>query len=121
MRTQQHIVNKRVRDVLQLLIQGQTRPEILQYISENYELTERQGDSYIKKANDLIKESFTKDITRDFNKALLRFEQLYKIHFDSGEHKTCVAINKEICQLQGLYTMKIEHSGNVQFISNIPE
>lgn len=121
MKSTQSTVKQRVRDVLQRILEGSTRAEIVQYYSKKFKVSERQVDNYIKAGNKLIKESVTKDSVRDYALALARFEQLYNLNFNKNDFKTCVSINKEICQLQGLYTTKIEHSGDIHFISNIPE
>jgi len=121
MRTQQHIINQRIKEIIEKLLEGQSRSDLIQFCTETYDIGERQADNYLKKANKEIKSMVEKDLTRDYNKAVLRYEKLYNLHFIKKDFKTCINVNEKLCNLQGLNKLQVEHSGNVQFISNIPE
>ncbi len=114
-------VIQRVRVVSKLLIAGNSREDIVQFIAGTWELCERQADNYIKKANELISKSVKKEVNHDYAKAIIRFEELYKLSLERKDYKTASTINKELASLQGLYKGHIEHSGEVQFICTIPD
>ena len=46
----------RTKEVYGLLLKAKTRQQILQYASDNWGLGERQTDTYIERARDMIKE-----------------------------------------------------------------
>lgn len=46
----------RTNTVYGLLVDGRSRSEIIQFVAENWKLTERQADNYIKKARDKIEQ-----------------------------------------------------------------
>jgi len=118
-RTSQNIVNERIVMISELLIEGKNRQNILQFNSENWNLSERQIDNYINKAIELIKSELVKDSEYSLSKALKRFEFIYKTAIEKEDFKLALQTNKEICAIQGLNKLEVEHSGNVQFISNI--
>lgn len=121
MRATKTIQLKRENEIACFLIEGKTRDFIIQYSSENWSLGERMVDKYINRAKNLISESIDKDLKYDYSKALRRYEKLFELSFHNKDYKTAITINKEIATLQGLYKVQIEHSGSVEFISNIPE
>ncbi len=121
MKATKAILLTRLKDVAAYLIEGRSREFIVQYGSENWEIGERQADNYIKQARDLIAKEVVNDVKYDFAKALKRFEYLYNQSILKNDIKTAMAINKEIANLQGLYKTQIEQSGEVVFISNIPD
>jgi hypothetical protein len=93
MRTPQNIVNQRVKEIVEKLLEGESRSNLIRFISDNYEVGERQAENYLKKANEELKTLVEKDLTRDYNKAVLRYEKLYNLHFTKKDFKTCIGIN----------------------------
>lgn len=114
-------IYQRIHQVLQLMLNGNNRAFIVQYCSENWNVGERQTDKYILKANGLCKNSVVKDAQLDYAKAMRRFEFLYSRCLEQKDYRAALAVNKEIASLQGLYQERVQHSGTVEFISNIPE
>lgn len=120
-KSSKHIVNQRINEIAEMLIEGKSRNGIIQYSSGCWELGERQIDKYIAKARDLIQQEITKDLGFDYAKSIKRFESLYHKAYEGKDYRLALAVNKELSTIQGLYKIQIEHSGNMEFISNIPD
>lgn len=112
---------KRVSEVASLLINGYNREDIIQYSSKNFRVCERQTDKYIQEAKEIIANSVNKNVAYDFGKSVRRFEELYKKAIDNKDIRTALAVNKELATLQNLYKTQVELSGEIKFISSIPD
>lgn len=115
------IVNERVTEVAEMLISGETRTSIVQYGTESWEVAERQIDKYIARARKLIQKEVIKDLEYDYAKALRRYEDLYRVGIEKENYKLAISANREIVKLQSLTKVQLEHSGDINFITNIPE
>jgi len=115
-------VEQRINELTKMLLNGCNREDILLHCSDNWGIGERQSDNYILRAKDKIELSARQKIEYNYGKSERRFEDLYKKCYDKGDYKTAAMINKELSTLQGLYKLQveIEHSGEVNFICNIP-
>ena len=120
-KSSQNIVNKRIIVISEMMIEGKNRQNILQFNSENWGLSERQIDNYISKATSIIKSELIKDVEFDYSKAVRRYEDLYKLSLNKKDYKTAMSINEKLTALQGLNKIQVEHSGDVQFICNLPD
>ncbi len=120
-KSSKYIVNERVSKVAEQLIEGQGRKCIILYGTEEWGVSERQIDKYIAKARDLIQKENSKNIDFELSKALRRNEYLYRKSIEAKDYKLVLLVNRELTQLQGLYKIKVEHSGNIEFVSNIPD
>jgi len=114
-------VNERVMKVADMLIGGKSRISIIHYGSDTWSVGERQVEKYLAKARELIKGGIVKNLEFDYAKAIRRYEDLYQKAIDEKDYRLALSINKELTVLQGLHKMQIEHSGNVEFICNIPD
>ncbi|MDR0228744.1 MAG: hypothetical protein LBI72_06750 [Flavobacteriaceae bacterium] len=114
-------VQQRLGQIGTLLINGEKRENIVLYSSEKWSIGERQVDKYIARAKGLIEKSIKKSIEYDYAKAIRRYEDLYSKAIEEKDYRLAVSINKEITTLQGLNKLQVEHSGNVEFICNIPD
>lgn len=114
-------VNERVMKVANMLIEGKSRISIIHYGSDTWSVGERQVEKYLAKARELIKGEIVKNLEFDYAKAIRRYEDLYQKAIDEKDYRLALSINKELTVLQGLHKMQIEHSGNVEFICNIPD
>jgi hypothetical protein len=121
MKADKYIVEQRVNELIQMLLNGNSREDIILYCSETWNIGERQSDKYISRAKDKIEKSVRRKVEYDYSKAVRRYEDLYKLSIDKKDYKTALAINKELTNLQGLSKIQIEHSGDVQFICNVPD
>ena len=120
-KSSKHIVNQRVKEVVSMLILGHNRDLILQNTSNLWKVSDRQIDTYISKARTLIEQSVKKQVAYDYAKAVRRYEELYRLSIEKKDYKTALSVNKELTTLQGLFKIEVEHSGNIEFICNIPD
>ena len=106
-------VDSRVSTVYRLLLNGLRRREIIQYITEKTEwnIKERQIDHYIAKARNEIAEINEAEREGAYGMARKRLDDLYFKSMKINDYKTCLAIQKEISELEGLKTNKTEISG----------
>lgn len=111
----------RIGEVAELLIKGKTSGQIVDYCAENFQVAERQSFEYIRRAETLIKETVDKDVALVHSKAAKRFERVWRDSLERGDLRTALNANKELAALHGLYKQQVEHSGQVIFVSNIPE
>ena len=112
---------KRISEIAQMLIQGRSREAVLQFTAENWTIGERTTDTMLADARKLIAETVIKDVNYDYALAIARLNSLFIQCQERRDYRTCVTIVKEMAALQGLAKMQVEHSGQVTFISNIPE
>ncbi len=114
-------LEKRVGEIISMIINGADRGDIVRYSSKNWGIGERQIDKYIVKAKLRIQREITKNIEFDYAKAIIRYETLYKKAIEVEDYRLALSINKELSSIQGLQKLEIKHSGNIEFISNIPD
>lgn len=120
-KSSKYIVNQRIADVSEMLIEGRSRGFIVQFGSDNWNIGERQVDKYISKAREVVKGGVIRNLEFDYAKAVRRYESLYQKAMENEDYRLALSVNKEIVNLQGLSKIQIEHSTNVNFISNIPD
>ena len=120
-KSDKNTVERRIKSISSMLINGNNREFIVLYCSENWNIGERQADKYISKARTLIEQSVKKQVAYDYAKAVRRYEELYRLSIEKKDYKTALSVNKELTTLQGLFKIEVEHSGNIEFICNIPD
>ena len=120
-KSDKNTIERRIKSISSLLINGNNREFIVLYCSENWNIGERQADKYISKARTLIEQSVKKQVAYDYAKAVRRYEELYRLSIEKKDYKTALSVNKELTTLQGLFKIEVEHSGNIVFICNIPD
>ena len=120
-KSDKNTVERRIKSISSMLINGNNREFIVLYCSENWNIGERQADKYISKARTLIEQSVKKQVAYDYAKAVRRYEELYRLSIEKKDYKTALSVNKELTTLQGLLKIEVEHSGNIEFICNIPD
>ena len=103
--------DRRIDEVANLLVAGQTRPRIMQYNTENgWGLADRQIDTYIQRAKELLTdeaEDTKKYRQAEFTKAIRRHTTIFikcmQIHDYGRAHQAQCEINK----LLALYEQQI--------------
>ena len=120
-KSDKNTIERRIKSISSMLINGNNREFIVLYCSENWNIGERQADKYISKARTLIEQSVKKQVAYDYAKAVRRYEELYRLSIEKKDYKTALLVNKELTTLQGLFKIEVEHSGNIEFICNIPD
>lgn len=98
---------ERVSIVMEMLLSGLYRREILENIAKKEELKEwnvtaSQVDNYIRAANNIILKPIEKDRDRLKAKAHSRYEYLYKKLLNVKDYKGAIAANDKVCTLLGL-------------------
>lgn len=115
----------RVALIYRLLISGMRRREVLQYVrtKTDWEVGDRSIDKYIHDATEEIKEVTTEEIEAARGMAYKRLDTLYYKSLLINDYKTALAVQKEMNDLFGLKTTKIEHSGDmgVIIIDDVPD
>lgn len=53
-------IERRIMTVYEMIIKGVSKPFIVRYASEKWGITERQTETYLKRANDITKKTFGK-------------------------------------------------------------
>ena len=81
-KSSKHIVNQRIKEVVNMLILGYNRDLILQNTSNLWKVSDRQIDTYISKARTLIEQSVKKQVAYDYAKAVRRYEELYRLSIE---------------------------------------
>ena len=114
-------IENRVGQIAIMLINGESKANVVRFSTENFGVRERMTEKYLVKAKELIEKSIKKEVEYDYSLAVSRYSELYKRSFEKKDFRTCLAINKELSTLQGLHKVQVEHSGNVQFISSVPD
>ena len=120
-KSDKNTIERRIKSISSMLINGNNREFIVLYCSENWNIGERQADKYISKARTLIEQSVKKQVAYDYAKAVRRYEELYRLSIEKKDYKTALSVNKELTTLQRLFKIEVEHSGNIEFICNIPD
>ena len=120
-KSDKNTIERRIKSISSMLINGNNREFIVLYCSENWNIGERQADKYISKARTLIEQSVKKQVAYDYAKAVRRYEELYRLSIEKKDYKIALSVNKELTTLQGLFKIEVEHSGNIEFICNIPD
>ena len=95
-------ISIRVWNTLDLRLRGYTRAKIVEITANNYKVCERTADTYIAKANLILKENH-QDLKNEMialQKA--RLEDLLQKAYDSGDYKEARAIIESINKLFGL-------------------
>ena len=110
---------KRINTIHDMLVLGVRRPDILQYASEktNWELTDRQIDTYIAQATALIEAAGVLDREKEIAQMKERFEMLWGKNMQIQDYKAALAVLKERASLLGLSApTEVKHSGTVEFV-----
>jgi hypothetical protein len=93
---------QRVDAVMTLIMHGATRPEIIQYASELWDVVERTADDYASEARQQL-EAITEP-RRPYEFALMRtrLEDLYAKTYKMQDYYTSLRVLKQISELTGV-------------------
>ena len=112
------MVTRRINEVYQLLLDGLSRAEIIEYTANSKDqkiiwgISDSMLDEYIARATAEIKLRAATDRDEEYGKALERLRNLYARNILIEDLKAALAVQKEINELLGLYpTKRIEHGG----------
>lgn len=96
-------IELRIQTVYEMIIKGATRPFILRYAAEKWDLKERQTDTYIGIANERIQEVFNeKDGQKLIDKHLEKLSDLYVKNYTIENFRECRNVLESERKLLGL-------------------
>lgn len=96
-------VLQRVAAVFTMIIEGASRPEILQYASEKWGVSKRQADIYISEAKKDLGEKTEIDKDQELTVARERLNCLWQKTLTKGDLNTALQVQREINKLYGLH------------------
>jgi hypothetical protein len=110
------IVQQRVNEIFEMLIQGASRQVILQYANserpadpargilekKSWGLTDRAIDNYIQKANEQFREASNLKADREIGRAITRYNAIYQKSMAAKNYQAALAAQKAIADLLGL-------------------
>jgi hypothetical protein len=97
-------IEKRVKEVLDLILAGAEIYDILQFAAENeWNVKERQLRTYVSRAYDAIAAAAEKDRDRLLHRHLAQRRNLYARALNMGDLRTALAIAKDEATLLNLY------------------
>lgn len=97
-------VETRVNKIYDLLVAGATRAQVIQYASEKgkWDITERQIDTYIAKANQRLIELGKTHRETELGRAVARLNNLYFLSVSLQNFNVALGVQKELNKLLGL-------------------
>lgn len=117
-------IAQRVSTVYDMLLVGSTRSQIIQYVANktNWDVSNRTIDNYIQRANAKFEEDAKTHRERELGRALARLNMLYQKTLQIQDYQRCLAIQKELNALLGLYeAQKFEITGIKAYVSISPD
>lgn len=98
-------IEQRVTIVHDLLLNGSSRAQVIQYAAEktDWELSDRQIDTYIKRARKRFVQAAEIHREHEFGLAMLRLENLYQRNLKIQDFRVALSVLKEKHSLLGLY------------------
>src|SRR5271157_382535 len=103
----------RLTKINELLLNGYSRVDIVQYSAENWNINERQTDKYIREVKENITTHFNQTREENIGIALARRENLYKDAREKNEIRTALEVDKDLRKLQGLYEDRLSVSADI--------
>lgn len=103
-KSSKYICNQRIDLIIELILAGAKRSNILQYITEkeNWDVKTRQIENYIRKANDYIQDHSSKNRNKLINKTIAQLEYLYMKSNLQNNYKTSLLALRELINLTNL-------------------
>lgn len=110
-------IEQRVLTVYQMILQGLSRQDILQYSSKNWFVSNRTVDTYIKRATIEIGEVSDDEKASAFGNAIKRLNAIYYKAMKKDDLRTAITAQREISELYGLKNQKTEQDNiiNITF------
>ena len=79
-------MDKRVNAVYELLLSGHSRTQIVQYVAENWQISERQAETYIKRARDLQRLDAELERPQWMHEALAQLKDIQRAANERNNH-----------------------------------
>lgn len=115
-------VQLRTQQVAEMLLDGASRLEVIQFASEEWKVSERQVDNYIAKANEAIYEERAANVAHKRAKHVAMRERMARKAIKAGDTKLALTLLDSAANLEGLFVAKHEHefSGSVETTALTP-
>ena len=97
----------RIRSVQEMLLNGNCAGDIIAYISNQWSITERQSQSYVKWAYDEFKAQTSATMEEQTSFHIQARMRLYKNNLNKDD-KLALDVLKDIAKLKGMYVEKID-------------
>lgn len=96
-------IEKRVAEVVQLLLERKNRTEIVTFCAENWGIEARQADEYISRAEKRVTAANGEALFFRVGKEILYRESLYAQAMDAQDYRLALAVRQDIAKMAGLY------------------
>ena len=107
-------VERRISTVIELLLSGWKRRQILQYGSKiGWNVTDRQIDTYIAAAYEEIDKGFESDREKILRKTVSQYELIYRNLMKAKDYRGAASVLDKIAEITGVKVHKVEHSGHL--------
>lgn len=100
-------IERRIAIVQQLLLEGKSTPLIVQNISKQWDISERQAYHYVDKAWDNFASKYMKQRDKLLGFHVAARLNLFRKAYDNGHYGVCRSILEDLAKLQGLYVNKV--------------
>lgn len=113
-------IEQRITLVYDMIVVGSSRAQVLQYVTKktDWEVCDGMVDKYIARANDRLAEESQIHRATELGKSLSRLNTLYQKTLQVQDYARCLAVQRELNQLLGLYEPKqIEIKVNIEVVT----
>lgn len=104
-------VERRAFEVQRMLLECKGRPEILQYMTNKYDMSVRTADFYIHRARRIIHRDLSKRETLSIGWHIRARQNIIDKATEQGDTRAALAALADIAKLQGMYIEKTEVTG----------
>ena len=104
--------DRRVAQISEWLLEGESTYKIVQYCKENWDINESQTRKYIKKARVLWDKIYEKDFANNLNWHLIARRKLYNKCIKESDRTNARQVLNDIADIQGIRELKVKHSGD---------
>jgi len=102
-------VQQRINEVYELLIGGASKGNIVRHAAEKWAVSERQTETYIKRANEHLAEAAAIRRDTELGKALARLNKLYMQALRVQDYRIALSVQKELNNLLALHAPSQQH------------
>jgi hypothetical protein len=102
---------QRVNDVYIFMLKGASRQEIIQYSSDEWDVTERTADEYIRKARKHFDTRLQMQRDTELGQAVTRYDMIFQKALKGQDYKTAIQAQARIDKIRGLEIIRQEVTG----------
>jgi len=104
---------QRIEFIYDMISSGFMRGTIVLQCSKLWNISYRQVDKYIARAKKIFEDVHIENVKERYRNALKRTRALYRQCMASGDKRTAANVLRELNDLEGCKTIKVEHSGSI--------